>query len=57
MIKTIYWILGYADELLEQADERQKHLKHLCCKQIRESRLKMKKVGHTVIKNRRKRKK
>ena len=57
MIRTIYWILGYPDELLEEADERQKHLKHICCKQIRDSRLMLKKVsfdGVEIIKPKRK---
>jgi hypothetical protein len=43
MIKSIWWVLGYPDEELEQADHRQKNLKHLVCKQIRDSKLVLKK--------------
>jgi len=41
-MNTIYWLLGYEDEI--QADERQKHLKYLSCRQIEESKIKLKKV-------------
>ena len=39
----LYWLLGFEDEV-ENADERQKHLKHLLCRQIEESKLKLNKV-------------
>jgi len=42
-METIYWLLGYEEEV--KADERQKHLKHMACRQIEESKdIKLKKV-------------
>jgi len=49
MIKSIWWLLGYPDELLEEADTRQKHLKHMVCKQIKESKLNLKKVDKALL--------
>jgi hypothetical protein len=43
MLKSIYYILGYDDYVLEEADEKQKHLKHLICKQIKLSNIKLRK--------------
>ena len=43
-MNTIYWLLGYEDEI--EADERQKHLKYLACRQIEESKLKLKSVNN-----------
>jgi len=37
MIRGIWWLMGYPDELLENADPRQAHLKHLMCRQIEKS--------------------
>ena len=35
-METLYYYLGYETEII--ADERQKHLKHLALKQIKESK-------------------
>ena len=39
----LYWLLGYEEEA--EANERQKHLKHLLCRQIEQSKLKLNKVN------------
>ena len=42
-METIYWLMGYTEE--QEADERQKHLKHLACRQIEDSKeISLKKV-------------
>ena len=46
MIKSIWWVMGYSDELLEEADERQTHLKHMVCRQIKESTVMLKRVKY-----------
>lgn len=40
MMNHIYYWLGYDEEI--EADERQKHLKHLALKQIKDSKIKLK---------------
>ena len=37
---------GFGDELLEEADERQTHLKHMVCRQIKESTVMLKRVKY-----------
>jgi hypothetical protein len=63
-MNNIYWLLGYPDETeLEQADEKQKHLKHIMCRQIEKSNkitlnnIKEDTDGFKLIKRKRKKKK
>ncbi len=45
-METIYWLLGYEEDV--EADERQKHLKHLACRQIEESKIKLHKIENKI---------
>ena len=44
MISTFWWMIGYPEEIIEDADPRQKHLKHLMCRQIEQSNISLRSV-------------
>ena len=48
-METVWWLLGYLDTY--EADERQKNLKHLLMKQVRDSKLVLKPVEQVKVNN------
>ena len=49
----LWYLLGYEEEI--EADERQKNLKHLLCKQIKCSNFRLKPINNKKSKRKRKR--